>query len=748
MKLHLDRKTFIQNKYFSTKTINKPKSKDLRIFIELLRWLAKCLTLSSNQETLRALKVADKILTVYASRGKSSAVLYCKDLRSKFQKFILNLRLSEEGGFKGSFDLPKSLKTVCKSIYNNQENYPFIRLIYSVLYITRFIRTEIKVDYKNITRPSYVHRHGLYRDFSVKNTYNFLVSLGVNPKSLNRHPKFLEFKEFHMSSKSGPNGHALWTSYIDAHLLEGTTLEAIATIGGDTIYKKILEFRQLYSIIPHFFGPLGLKPEKIRRLQHIQDKEGKTRTIAIADYYSQTVLLPLHNYLYKLLARIDQDCTLNQTKHFKSFKCLPGNKYYSVDLTAFTDLFPIEVNYLIINTLFGEDFAKAWKHLMVGIPFYDPHGGSYICYHSGNPMGLYSSWASTTLAHHFVLYLACQRIGRNWKNSRYMLLGDDIVIGDDALYKEYLYLLSVIGCEVNMSKTHISENGFEFAKQIRFRDRNISPFPLSALYERRRELITTLGIIQREIEYKDWEVSVLGSLQEYLIRIFRWPRPRARAFRPTLRMILALISYFNGKNVLGKALQLYVVNFAGKGLWKQLSPAHRRVFTHWIAVKVVQELYLKSRDKVITNTRKGKLGKLVADMNMEILLNSEGGTYTKLISSVPFFKVYQTSQIKFNNIHDELLDYGLGVQPERLRDYIGKVDIPMDDVGFYTRKRDVLIVRAMKSSRIIAALMKSTTEVVIHNGQLRIPIPWAHKCDPKYGKTLSTYGNNRTTSSP
>jgi hypothetical protein len=47
----------------------------------------------------------------------------------------------------------------------------------------------------------------------------------------------------------------------------------------------------------------------------------------------------------------------------------------------------------------------------------------------------------------------------------YVLLGDDIVIAHDLVAKNYKYLLNLLGVEANASKTHVSENCFEFAKR-------------------------------------------------------------------------------------------------------------------------------------------------------------------------------------------------------------------------------------------------------------------------------------------
>lgn len=54
----------------------------------------------------------------------------------------------------------------------------------------------------------------------------------------------------------------------------------------------------LLEVLPNLdsagLGLLKTKPGVIRRLVGIEDKEGKTRVIAIGDYWSQTALRRLH----------------------------------------------------------------------------------------------------------------------------------------------------------------------------------------------------------------------------------------------------------------------------------------------------------------------------------------------------------------------------------------------------------------------------------------------------------------------
>jgi len=62
-------------------------------------------------------------------------------------------------------------------------------------------------------------------------------------------------------------------------------------------------------------------------------------------------------------------------------------------------------------------------------------------------MGLYGSWASFAVTHHYIMYYLCQKLNINWKEAHYALLGDDIVISDERLGEAYLGFLKEIDVE-------------------------------------------------------------------------------------------------------------------------------------------------------------------------------------------------------------------------------------------------------------------------------------------------------------
>lgn len=79
------------------------------------------------------------------------------------------------------------------------------------------------------------------------------------------------------------------------------------------------------------------------------------------------------------------------------------------------------------------------------------------------------------LTHHTIVKIAALRVGVKNFNA-YALLGDDIVIANEAVAKSYHSLMTeVLGVSINLSKSLVSRNSFEFAKQLVLVDGNVTP---------------------------------------------------------------------------------------------------------------------------------------------------------------------------------------------------------------------------------------------------------------------------------
>jgi hypothetical protein len=269
--------------------------------------------------------------------------------------------------------------------------------------------------------------------------------------------------------------------------------------------------KTLSLIIPWFTGTsISTDKGQIRKVSNFGDLEGKTRVIAVLDYFSQSVLKPLHSWLFKILKRIPQDFTFNQGG-FREY-IQDWEDFYSCDLSAATDRFPIKVISQVLLGIFPQTYVTAWEDIMVGYPFRIP-GDSSVSYQRGNPMGAYSSWASFTLAHHFVMFMCCEDLGIKWRTAKYAILGDDVLIGDTSLYLKYRSYLDNLDIPVSEPKTHESKLLLEFAKRWVYKGEEITPFPIPAMREAKNYAFLT-SLLSQESE-RGYQCDIPSSVKHW-----------------------------------------------------------------------------------------------------------------------------------------------------------------------------------------------------------------------------------------
>lgn len=169
-----------------------------------VKWLGRNVLNISKQDLNLTLDVLEKIHNVYLTRGKPECVRYTKELRLTFQKLVFNI--NSDWKAEENLKVPKVLRPLYSRLMEH-ENYPLIRLSLSVLFATRALRSEVSPSFKTIEDgPSYKYENAT---FLIKDMEDFLKANGVNLNQLGKRPKKLDFSQFHMTSKSGPNGHAL-----------------------------------------------------------------------------------------------------------------------------------------------------------------------------------------------------------------------------------------------------------------------------------------------------------------------------------------------------------------------------------------------------------------------------------------------------------------------------------------------------------------------------------------------------------
>lgn len=315
-----------------------------------------------------------------------------------------------------------------------------------------------------------------------------------------------------MSTKKGPQGQAILSSLSELTLLPLTLVEKIKLLGGSKLGNMIkentegldiLEFvrptlskdRQgvLYFTIAEWWAHLfPTKSRSLRKLSYFSDKEGKTRVIAIADYWSQSALRPLHFCINRYLKRIPTDCTFDQDRFTSILPKLRlrDNLFHSIDLTAATDKMPIALQKRVVSFLYNSaEKSEAWASILVDVPFSfvsPSKEKKQVRYGTGQPMGAFSSWPVMALTHHVIVQVSAIRAGLSGSRLRpvfvdYALLGDDLVIGNNKVAAEYKKLLSVLDMPFSKEKTHVSKTTFEFAKRWFHKNEEVTGFSVSGL---------------------------------------------------------------------------------------------------------------------------------------------------------------------------------------------------------------------------------------------------------------------------
>jgi len=279
----------------------------------------------------------------------------------------------------------------------------------------------------------------------------------------------------------------------------------------NTVYALMRPWADFYR--PRFLA----KSILLGKLHLKYEAAGKVRVFAMADYWTQYCLLPLHKSLFSLLEKFnDCDATFDQDTAVSSFS--GHSEYYSYDLKSATDLIPRYLYKVMLDIIYGKPIGDYWETMVADRDFklpdeskgkpYVHEGKTFVRYGRGQPMGILSSWASLALLHHFLVQFAnYQESGEIQMFDKYRVLGDDIVIADTKVARNYLQICQDLDIPISLAKSVISPPSsiegkkgwrlFQFANQIVLGPVNISPLSLkeeisSQTFSARLELVTRL----------------------------------------------------------------------------------------------------------------------------------------------------------------------------------------------------------------------------------------------------------------
>lgn len=523
-----------------------------------------------TSETMKHLY--SKLDTILWSRGPDELINYIKLIRQAHMNF-LSEDMKPLRGIGLTYDgIPKVFKELVPIMRNlkndkwSEDKLQILPFLNTLLWSTRSLKTGRKPDLGPITHPF----TGTLRVFSKRSVNSFWNAIGIKSRELNRVPKRYRWKDFRLTTKGGPNGQALACSVIDLYQLPDELLASIKYLAPPKLTEiiEVLTDPEIKNNLLEIYNQVGLSGDKFRRITYFPDMEKKVRVIAILDYFSQEVLYQLHLFLFNILKNnIKCDCTFSQGSSEHLLK--GADIYYSIDLSNATDRFPISAISSVLSGIFSSDFVNHWENIMVGFPFDVDNSTSKVSYEVGNPMGAYSSWASFAIAHHYVVFLACERVKFPFKKLKYALLGDDIVISNKEVAEEYIQIIKALGVEISELKTHKSDKFYEFAKRLFYRNKEITPFPISALKESKKRYYLLVSLLLQENRKgwvgKDGIPLAIESFHTHVLPIRRKLRRKLVMWSHATELMINYISQdISASEVVNNLGRLYVPEWVPK----------------------------------------------------------------------------------------------------------------------------------------------------------------------------------------
>jgi hypothetical protein len=400
-------------------------------------------------------------------------------------------------------EIPLALKPLVPLLQGS----PFAkRLALSILNVYRMIHLPPTLDVSAITSTG-----PDVTDFATKFTefvkQDKLFRDGVIKPDVQKQEEYGAY----LSSKNGPNGPAVRNSHWDS----------LAMLRAPDKLRTAVERLLAISVPPAEYVYTEQRNELLKdpivtkripilsKISMISEGGGKTRNVAIIDFWSQNALVWIHDVVMDILRKKKTDATYNQEDGFSRVIERANQTGYcaSFDLTSATDRFPLAIQKEVVKLLFGEQIGNDWATVIADRDFVTPDG-LIIRWEVGQPLGALSSWGVFALTHHFIVKYAAKDLFF----TDYMILGDDLVILNKRVADAYRGILSEIGVTISERKTLVSLPDRpvfgEFAKRIFLGPDELTGLPPDLLLRARESLYMIPPLL--EFLRRRWKLNFPG----------------------------------------------------------------------------------------------------------------------------------------------------------------------------------------------------------------------------------------------
>lgn len=213
---------------------------------------------------------------------------------------------------------------------------------------------------------------------------------------------------------------------------------------------------------------------------HYIPKKGtiKRRPIAVPNRYLQQCLMPVYTHLARYVRRLPRDCTFDQSRLDTRIQNRVNNENLyvgSVDLSQATDNLPLAWGMAIMDSLIAPSDAMLSRSRNLFIEMsrssWVSREKTRVTWTVGQPLGTLPSFMLLSLTHN--LFLESLAFGLGFDHSPYAILGDDVVIFNKKLRRNYIREMTNRGIPLSLHKSY-SGNLTEFAGKTYIK--NMRPF--------------------------------------------------------------------------------------------------------------------------------------------------------------------------------------------------------------------------------------------------------------------------------
>jgi hypothetical protein len=430
------------------------------------------------------------------SRGDREAVRILKLMYNESLNYSLNLPIENNNSIPWLKRNPKDNFLKISNKFKVGLRTEERRMILTIMRSFECFELDPIPDLSSVVEPSNGEFH--YRLFLREEFYGFLHNsqFGNRIKRLFKerfedHKAMLERKDvLHYSTKTGVEGKTLPTAGKQSLAIDINMKSNLGKLSQEfnrSRFMDLLDANQLiYKDNDDFQKTTGRAESYQGRITFVSAPGGKTRLVAIGNYWIQDSLKQIHDVIYSLLRRLpcdglyDQDSSSQRVKRITSLK----KDIWSFDLTKATDRFPILPQSDVLRFL-NSEIGEAWNKILTSMKF--EYKGKQYNYRVGQPMGLYSSWAVFSITHHAVIQFCASKVDKRYKSRgffRYAILGDDVVIWHKEVAELYRRVIELLEVEISDSKSFFpsryNPSGSciaEFAKRLFVDGKEVTPVP-------------------------------------------------------------------------------------------------------------------------------------------------------------------------------------------------------------------------------------------------------------------------------